>query len=506
MATRAELEQALIAADKAGNVEDARALADALANFKETPNVDKTQSDFDALPWYQKALTAADDGVRLLANGLTLGWADNLAGAMGGEGTDAEKLRSDEARIRAGSAATPLELLGMVAPAGAASKLVGAGTGLVGNTIATTAAREGLAGAGTGIFSALSDTGDPMELLTSAGLGLGMGAAGGAVGAAAGKGINAIGQKLGLKGGALVDDVVPGKSLDEMRAAKDAAYAVPELDSVTYDPAGFAAMKNNMAAQLNNARVNPRLHPNASAMMDDISGMANTGSGRITPRDMDELRQVINRDVTGTPGEDYMANIMRRNVDEFIGAGPTIAGNADDAGKALATARDLNRRTRLTEDVERALFRGENAASDRGDINALRTMLNNPNKTRGMSAAEKAAMQKVVRGDTIENVLRKIGRAPVTPIGAGILAGGATANPLIGLAAGIGTAGVEPLLEGAARKYTDANVKALRDVITGGSTTPAAARGILSAGGQAAGVQFGETERKKVRRRKKRRD
>lgn len=506
MATRAELEQALIAADKAGNAEDARALADALANFKDTPNIDKVQADFDAMPWYQKAGVAADDTMRLIANGLTFGWADNLAGAMSGEGTEAEKLRSDEARARAGSAGTAAELLGMVAPAGAISKGVGMGTGLVANTVGTSMAREGIAGGVGGVLSALSDTTDPMEILTSGGLGVAGGAVGGAIGAKAGDVVNWAGRKLGFSPGALVDDVIPGKSLDEMRAAKDAAYRVPELDNVHYDPVAFDAMKTKMGTQLNNARINPRLHPNASAMMDDINGMTGTGSGNITPRDIDELRQVINRDVGGSRGEDYMANIMRNNIDEFVGNGATLQGSSASADTALKTARDLNRRTRLSEDIDQALFRGENAASGRGDINALRTMLNNPSRTRGMAPEELAALKKVVRGDTMENFLRSVGRAPVTPIGAGILAGGASGNPLIGLATSGAVAGLEPLMESGARKYTDANIKALRDVVTGGSTTPAAARGILASGGQAAGLQFGDQERRKVRRRKKRRD
>lgn len=508
MATRAELEQALIAADKAGNVEDARALANALANFNDTPNVDAVQSQFDAMPWYQKLGTAADDTVRMLANGMTLGWADNLAGNMpGGEGTAAEKRRSEEAGIRAGSAGTAAELLGMLAPAGAASKAVGAGTGLVANTVGTAAAREGIAGAGTGILSALSDTTDPTELLTSAGLGAAGGAVGGAIGAKAGDALDWAGRKLGISSPSIVDTVVPGRSRDELKAAASAAYDKVDNLGVEYDPAGFAAMKNSMAGDLNKARISERLHPNASAMMDDIANLQGTGTGKITPRDVDELRQVINRDVTGTRGEDYMAGIMRRNIDDFIENSPTTAGNSSEASAALKQARDLARRTRTMEDVDTALFKGANAASDRGDIGALRTLLNNAQKTKGMSKEELAALKKVVRGDTIENFLRKrVGGMPITPLGAGILAGGASGNPMLGLGTGMAAMTIEPLAESMARRYTDANIKNLTNVISGGSTTPSAARSVLSELGQAAGVKVTDGERKKVRRRKKRRN
>lgn len=59
----------------------------------------------------------ADDTVRMLANGLTLGAIDNFAGYMSGEGFEAEKAKTQQARDRAGILGMAAEIGGSVLPA-----------------------------------------------------------------------------------------------------------------------------------------------------------------------------------------------------------------------------------------------------------------------------------------------------------------------------------------------------------------------------------------------------
>lgn len=504
MATRQELEAALRKADQAGNTEDAKRLAAAIRAMPATPNIDATRAEFDALPTWQKPFKAADDVVRMMANGLTLGWADNLAGAMpGGEGTEAEKMKSMEAQQRGGSASTAAQILGTLLPASSLSQGAGAITGLTGRGIGESALREGLAGSAMGLTSTLSDTSDLGELAGGATTGAASGMLGGALGSMGGSFLNWAGKKLGFSPGSMVDDVIPPKSVDELRTATDAAYDRVDQLGTRYDPADFQRMVGEMDAALQDARINPRLHPNATAMMDDIRNMP--ASSPPSPRNMDELRQVINRDVTGTRGEGHMAGIMARNVDDFIANGKTTTGvtseSAAGASDALRTARDLNRRMRTLQDVDQALFKGENAAGSRGDVAALRTMLNNPARTRGMSTPEKEALKRVVRGDTWENVLRSgVGGIPISPLGAGIVTGSITQNPVMGVLAGGATALGKPLAEKAARRYTDANIARLLDAIGGGQTIPSAARKIMPPLGTATDITLTENERRRLRK------
>lgn len=141
-----------------------------------TEQIDPAQTAFDALPMWQKPLQAADDLVRLAANGMTFGFADKIAGYMGGEGTEAERARTEDARTRAGGAGLVAELGGGIAtPAGlakaklTATRLPGA-IGRIGGLAAD--------GAVIGVADAL---GNDRDVMTGAALGAGLGAAGQAV-------------------------------------------------------------------------------------------------------------------------------------------------------------------------------------------------------------------------------------------------------------------------------------------------------------------------------------
>lgn len=149
------------------------------------------KQEYDQAPWYQQIPQAADDIARAVANGVTFGFADKIAGYLGGEGTEAERELSRQAQERAGLAYNAAELAGGLRTAlsagNAGLSLIGAGgTGSM-TGIGGLAARTGLAsleGAGYGGLSALGND-------TSLAQGIGMGAAFGAGGNLAGEGIQA---------------------------------------------------------------------------------------------------------------------------------------------------------------------------------------------------------------------------------------------------------------------------------------------------------------------------
>lgn len=140
------------------------------------PAPDPAQAEFDALPTWQKPLKAADDLVRLAANGMTFGFADKIAGYLGGDGTEAERAKTEDARTRAGGAGLVAEIGGGIAtPAGLAK------AGLTATRLPGVVGRlGGLAadGAAIGVADAL---GNDTDVMTGAALGAGLGAAGQAV-------------------------------------------------------------------------------------------------------------------------------------------------------------------------------------------------------------------------------------------------------------------------------------------------------------------------------------
>lgn len=515
MATREEIEAALKAADAAGNTEDARRLAAALSAMptppKETPNIDAARAAFSQMPWYAQAGQAADDVVRMIANGITLGGADRLAGNLpGGAGSPAaERAQTEEARGRAGSAAMPAEIIGMLLPGSLISRGVGGATGMTARTWGESAIREGLTGAIMGGTQAAMGEGDVADVLEGSALGGAGGFAGGILSSKLGDVADWAGRKLGLSSASgIVDDVIPPKTPAQMKQATDAAYQHVDRLGTRYDQGGFNKMVLDMADELNRARLDPEFHPNAARMLNQLQQQAQRG-GNISPRDLDDLRRVVSRDVTGTRGEGHMAGIMKRHLDDFIKGGPTTTGatseSAAEASRVLGTARDAARRGYLLEDINKALYQGENAASPRGDINALRRLLNNPKKTMGMSGPEREAMQRVVRGSGAENLLRKtIGNMPISPLGLGSAAGYMTGNPFIGVGTALAVPAVDAAAEAGARKYTDAHIQELLRAVAGGSTTPSALRGVVGPLATAGAVRAVEQDRGPVRR--KRRD
>ena len=71
-----------------------------------------------------KAAQATDDVVRMVANGITGGYADKLASFASGSSLEDERAKSEAAHKRAGYAGDAATAVGMLAPAGVASGLV----------------------------------------------------------------------------------------------------------------------------------------------------------------------------------------------------------------------------------------------------------------------------------------------------------------------------------------------------------------------------------------------
>lgn len=67
---------------------------------------------YNQLPWYAQAAQAADDTVRLMANGMTFGQMDKLAAWAGSSDVEAERKATAEAKARAGSAGVADEIIG----------------------------------------------------------------------------------------------------------------------------------------------------------------------------------------------------------------------------------------------------------------------------------------------------------------------------------------------------------------------------------------------------------
>jgi hypothetical protein len=178
------------------------------------------------------------------------------------------------------------------------------------------------------------------------------------------------------------------------------------------------------------------------------------------------------------PSEKALGNMIIEKIDDFIAnarPGEVLAGNSKDAAKAISEARNMWGRMRRSEQVAdaigkadlRAASTGSGGNADNATRQNIRRLLE---KGRGFTADEKAAMEKIVRGSPGQNALRLAGK--LSPQGNGLMAalgiGGTMVNPMIG-AASLGGMAAKTAADG----MTQANVKALQDIILAGSKSAA---------------------------------
>jgi hypothetical protein len=271
-------------------------------------------------------------------------------------------------------------------------------------------------------------TGAPLGALYGAGEGEGLkeraanaatGAVGGAVVGAALPTVAA-----GVRG-AFGRRTVSGPTVDQLRQQANAFYTQMDRAGVQLAGPAFQRIAQNVAARARLAGVDPSVHPRVTGalrrLLSDASGAR--GSAVPTLRHMDTLRQIM-RDAAGDPGERRIARIMVEGLDDNLNRLQTrdiVAGNQQVGLTAVREARQLWQRMRKGELIDN-LF--ENARDKTGanytqaglhtalrqEFRALAKRIRD-GKERGWTNAERAAIERVVRGGPVENVLRLIGKA-----------------------------------------------------------------------------------------------
>lgn len=409
----------------------------------------------------KEALQKVDDGVRTLANGMSFGFADKLAAKMSGETglndlvtgetpLSRERAKSEAAKARLGTTGDAIEMVGMMAPT---TKL--AQMGVTATRIPGMVGKYGGLLIDSTALGALDAAGHDRSIAQGAGLGLLTGAAGQLIGKGA--------EKLySMKGGK-----PPIPELDDLQKAKTAAYGAVDDAGVKYAPSQVDDLVAGISDEMAAAKLNPMRHPKAASMAQEIQ---NIKGSEMSLSELDQLRQVINRDVSSSadPAERFFGQKMVDNIDEFI--------DANGGGDVMSAARAANAKFRKAEKLLTVVEKGERRAASTGSggnvDNAVRQnirgLLDNPRQSKFYTPAEKAAMEKVVRGTKGQNALRLAGK--LSPQGNGLMTalgvGGAMVNPMLGIPALLGTGA-----KMSADAMTRGNVDELLRLITGSQTT-----------------------------------
>lgn len=458
---------------------DAAPAAEPAAAPREPRSVEDLQAEYNAQPWYGKAGQAADDIMRQVANGVTFGFADKVVGALGGD-TEGERIKTEEARRRSGSAGTVAEFGSSLAlPMGAAKNgatLIGRFGSEGAKGLGGLLARAGLAGAEGAGYGALSAAGNDQDI----GDGALMGAVFGAGGSTVLDGARKVGQAA-LRGSGRAS-MTP----DQARQAATAAYDAAEQAGVAYTPRSVARVQNDVTSKLADFGYDPALHPGAAAVLSRIEGAAagasQPGGGNITLKGWDTLRKVAsNGYVQGNASNNKVVDMLVSAIDDAVEnprAGEVLMGDAKLGGAALNEARSLWSRVAKSGRVETALENADyQAAKAIGGGNVDRTIRDSMNQlrkngSRGFLPAEEEALDRAIRGDTVQNTMGVLGR--FAPRNAFTSMGGAGAvgyaiNPIA--AAAVPVAGY--LADKGAARMSQNNVQELLNIImNGGKALP----------------------------------
>jgi len=335
---------------------------------------------------------------------------------------------------------------------------------------------SGISGAAIGGADAgVRSGGDIGSTLLGAGVGGVVGAAAPEVSRLLGKGISAL-----RKPGAEKAAIKAAPSLEGLREAAEAAYARADRAGVILRPEGIARVNKQIVEDLTEAGATPALQPRIFSALGELQ----KAEGQpITLKGMDVLRRVVsNAGASMDPTEKMLASKMISRIDDYLGAvapKDAIMGNAREGIGALTQARALWRRIKKAEMIGEALGKAERAAASSGSggniDNAMRqkvrAILDNPKLSRGFTADEKAALERVVRGTKGQNALRLVGK--LSPSGNGLMAalgvGATAANPLMAAAPVAGMV-AKPLAE----RATGRSAALAEAIIRGGGKAPKA--------------------------------
>lgn len=363
----------------------------------------------------------AADLAREVVQGATLGFGDEIvAGATaamlpGDYGPNYDRVLSDERRARQNfkrlnpTLAPAAEFAGAVlSPVNAAIPMAAAGASLP--------ARVGI-GALTGGTSG-----------AAYGYGIGEGEAdralsaaeGGAMGLAAGAALPLIAAPFtrGARTESVKEFAKRAPSIDDLRSEAQALYANTKGAAIPADNVRRGAMNAYRQAIDSGMDYGPRAtnNPGVRRTVERLAETAaDAGDNPIPFGQLDQIRKAA-QGQAGRVTEPHDAMLGAQLVEAI----DDIVEQADPAlGEALAKARNLWGRMRRSEIIANAMAKAENQASgyENGLRTQFRTILNNKKLRRGFSADEIKAMEDVVRGTRLGNLLRQAGRLGMNVFG-----------------------------------------------------------------------------------------
>lgn len=281
----------------------------------------------------------------------------------------------------------------------------------------------------------------------------------------------AAGVATGATAGLRPRRIEPVPTTEELGQQATRAYQRASEAGVIVKPEAMQEFSKRITKKIAQEGYRPRMQPKIAIALDEIDMEGATPS---TLDQLDSLRQVV-KDPAGDFGnkkQQRLANMIIRDLDNFIEnlqGKDLIAGDADKAVAALKEARQVYARNRKADFLEEVVNKADLSStqySQSGMENALRVqfraLAKNKTKMAQFSKEEQDQIRKIVKGDTLQNTLRFIGKfAPTGVVSALPTVGAGFASPYLAAAVPVVT---YPARE-AAERMSMANIDALMNMV-----------------------------------------
>ena len=200
-----------------------------------------------------------------------------------------------------------------------------------------------------------------------------------------------------------------------IKGLKDAARGVfKEIDDlgVTINSSSTARLSSELGKLVRKEGFNSTIHPKVNAALKEFESVAGQPQ---TLTQIDVLRKVANASARSIEPDEARLGVMLVNkIDDFLDtAGRNeLTGTTKNIGAKYRDARQLWRRAKKSEQIEEAFSKAQLQASgfENGIRVQFRSILNNKKKSRGFTKEELDAMRQVVKGGSLENIAKMIGR------------------------------------------------------------------------------------------------
>jgi hypothetical protein len=281
------------------------------------------------------------------------------------------------------------------------------------------------------------------------------------IGAAAGKTavkVAANNKASAIKGNIIKEIGEAAPSIDQLKDTSRAVYKEIDDLGARVNKNAYRRLTSEITRDARKFGLDKDITPKASkalARFNDIRGRD------VSLTEIDTLRKVAQNAASSLePAEAALGARMIESVDSFLDnvkpsalAAPEGAA-VKDIGARYKAARNLWGRARKSELVQESFEKARNQASgfENGVRTQFRQILNNKKKSRFFNAEEKAAMKRVVVGDSKENIAKLIGRLGFSEGSATNILGGAVGATAGAAAFGAPGAVIVPLIGQVSRK------------------------------------------------------